>query len=100
MVSDAGGIFLHLPVSPYFFANIAKNCEEAIIPFIEKILPVSKDPKERAFCGLSMGSMTTRFFISTFPTFQGRNRGSYFASMAHLSNRSRSLRFFSPAWPE
>jgi len=43
------------------FENIAKNCEEAIIPFIEKILPVSKDPKDRAFCGLSMGSMTTLY---------------------------------------
>ena len=43
------------------FAAIARNCEEAVIPFVEKIFNVSKDVKDRAFCGLSMGSMTTLY---------------------------------------
>ena len=43
------------------FDRIAKNCEEAIIPMVEKIFNVSTDVKDRAFCGLSMGSMTTLY---------------------------------------
>ena len=43
------------------FDRIAKNCEEAIIPLIEKLFNVSTDVKDRAFCGLSMGSMTTLY---------------------------------------
>ncbi|MBR0087028.1 MAG: hypothetical protein IJL98_04735 [Lachnospiraceae bacterium] len=54
-------VMMNNSVYSWDFANIAKNCEEAILPFIEKILPVSKDPEERAFCGLSMGSMTTLY---------------------------------------
>ncbi len=43
------------------FAAIARNCEEAVIPTVEKIFNVSTDVKDRAFCGLSMGSMTTLY---------------------------------------
>lgn len=43
------------------FEMIAKNIEDYLIPYIEKIYPVSKDVKDRAFCGLSMGSMTTLY---------------------------------------
>ena len=43
------------------FGKIARNCEERIIPFLEKLFPISKDTKDRAFCGLSMGSMTTLY---------------------------------------
>lgn len=43
------------------FKKIADNCEQCVIPFIEKIFNVSKDVKDRAFCGLSMGSMTTLY---------------------------------------
>ena len=45
----------------WHFDEIAKNIEECILPLVEKILPVSKNPLERAFCGLSMGSMTTLY---------------------------------------
>ena len=48
------------------FANwdyeaIYRNIEECILPLIEKVFPVSKKREERAFCGLSMGSMTTLY---------------------------------------
>ena len=43
------------------YAKIARNCEERIIPFVEKLFSVSHEVKDRAFCGLSMGSMTTLY---------------------------------------
>lgn len=43
------------------FEMISKNMIQCVIPFIEKIFPVYKTPDKRAFCGLSMGSMTTLF---------------------------------------
>ena len=43
------------------YAKIAENCEKCILPFVEKIFNVSKEVKDRAFCGLSMGSMTTLY---------------------------------------
>ena len=43
------------------YAKIARNCEEKIIPFVEKLFSVSREVKDRAFCGLSMGSMTTLY---------------------------------------
>ncbi len=43
------------------FKKIAENCEQCVIPFIEKIFNVSKATADRAFCGLSMGSMTTLY---------------------------------------
>lgn len=43
------------------FAVIAKNIEEHLIPYLETVYPISKDVKDRAFCGLSMGSMTTLY---------------------------------------
>ncbi len=43
------------------FAKIADNCEKCVIPFVEKIFGISGDTADRAFCGLSMGSMTTLY---------------------------------------
>ncbi len=41
------------------FPQIAANVTTKIIPFIESNYSVSTDSADRAFCGLSMGSMTT-----------------------------------------
>lgn len=41
------------------FAKIEENLMNCIIPYMEENYNVSKDPKDRAFSGLSMGSMTT-----------------------------------------
>ena len=43
------------------FEIISLNMIQCVIPFIEKLFPVYKTPDKRAFCGLSMGSMTTLF---------------------------------------
>ncbi len=43
------------------FEKIAKNLYECVIPFVRKLFPVSCDPMKNAFCGLSMGSMTTLY---------------------------------------
>ncbi len=43
------------------FAKIAENCEKAILPFVEKLFHISENVQDRAFCGLSMGSMTTLY---------------------------------------
>ncbi len=43
------------------------NLVEKIIPFMEKNYAVSKDAKDRALCGLSMGSMFTNSVAKTCP---------------------------------
>ena len=43
------------------FEMISQNMIQCVIPFIEKLFPVYTTPDKRAFCGLSMGSMTTLF---------------------------------------
>ena len=46
---------------PWNFKKLAKNLIECVIPFVEMIFPVARDPEHRAFCGLSMGGMTTAY---------------------------------------
>ncbi|MBQ1491787.1 MAG: hypothetical protein IIZ39_07480, partial [Blautia sp.] len=41
------------------FAKIEENVLDYIIPYMEENYNVSKEAKDRAFCGLSMGCMTT-----------------------------------------
>ncbi|MEG0276202.1 MAG: alpha/beta hydrolase-fold protein [Coprobacillus sp.] len=53
--------------------NVVKN----IVPFIESNYSVSKESKDRAFCGLSMGSMTTNQMAKTYP-----NEFGYFGSFS------------------
>ncbi len=43
------------------FAKIARNMYECVLPFVRSVFPVSADPGDNAFCGLSMGSMTTLY---------------------------------------
>lgn len=43
------------------FNTIKENVLDYIIPFVEENYNVSTDPKDRAFCGLSMGSLTTLY---------------------------------------
>ena len=43
------------------YAKIARNCETRIVPFLEKMFRISQNVSDRAFCGLSMGSMTTLY---------------------------------------
>lgn len=50
------------------FEKIEDNVLECIIPYIEENYNVSKEPKDRAFCGLSMGCMTTFHMYYDHPT--------------------------------
>jgi len=48
------------------YDTIAKNFKENIIPFVEKNYNVSMNVKDRALCGLSMGSMTTSTIMQSY----------------------------------
>ncbi len=43
------------------FATIQDNILNKVIPFVEKNFNVSESPQDRAFCGLSMGGLTTSY---------------------------------------
>lgn len=43
------------------FAKIAQNLKNCILPFVRKVFGASSNVFENAFCGLSMGSMTTLY---------------------------------------
>ena len=45
------------------YQKIAQNTESCLIPFLEKIYNISANTCDRAFCGLSMGSMTTLYML-------------------------------------
>lgn len=49
------------PVSHWDFPKIADNLIQRILPFVERVFNVSTNPEDRAFCGLSMGGMTTSY---------------------------------------
>ena len=53
------------------YAKIAENLEKHIIPFVEKNYSVSKKVKDRALCGLSMGSMTTSTILQEYTDMFG-----------------------------
>lgn len=50
------------------YAAIEDNVLNAIIPFVEENYNVSEEPSDRAFCGLSMGGMTTTNMYFDYPT--------------------------------
>ena len=41
------------------FEKYGENIEKCVLPFIESIFNISEESKDRCFCGLSMGGMTT-----------------------------------------
>ena len=47
--------------------KIAANMKECLIPYLEKVYNISGDVHDRAFCGLSMGSMTTLYMFYNYP---------------------------------
>lgn len=49
------------------YDKIGPNLTEHIIPFVESHYSASSDPKDRALCGLSMGSMTTNQMAMRYP---------------------------------
>lgn len=59
------------------YEKVLPNIVDYIIPYMEKNYAVSKDPDDRAFCGLSMGSMTTNQMAKSYP-----NEFGYFGSFS------------------
>ena len=53
------------------YDQIAKNLKENIIPYVEANYSVSKEASDRAFCGLSMGSMTTTTLMQSYTEMFG-----------------------------
>jgi len=49
------------------YAKTLPNTVDYLIPFMEENYNVSKDAEDRAFCGLSMGGMTTTMMYFTYP---------------------------------
>lgn len=43
------------------FEKISRNLKQCIFPFVRKVFSVSSETGKNAFCGLSMGSMTTLY---------------------------------------
>lgn len=60
VVTPNNGVYPH-PETNWDFDAIARNIEQCLIPYVERICHISPDVKDRAFCGLSMGSMTTLY---------------------------------------
>lgn len=63
------------------YDQVLPNVVDYIIPYIEAHFSVSKEATDRAFCGLSMGSMTTNSMAAAYPeefgyfgAFSGGNR--------------------------
>ena len=48
------------------FEKIAENLQDCLMPYLETIYNISGDVHDRAFCGLSMGSMTTLYMFYHF----------------------------------
>lgn len=53
------------------YDQIAANLENNIIPFVEANYSVSTNASDRAFCGLSMGSMTTTTLMQSYTDLFG-----------------------------
>lgn len=71
-------ITMNNSVYQWNYEKIAANLYDHILPTVLKLFPVSADAKEHAFCGLSMGSMTTLYLymhhnkgIQYFGAFSG-----------------------------
>ena len=50
------------------YDKLYDNQMNYLIPYVEEHYNVSKDPADRAFCGLSMGGMTTSTYLCKDPT--------------------------------
>lgn len=54
-------------ISAWDWEKLNENLLECIIPYIEENYSVSSDPDDRAFCGLSMGSIGASAIVQQWP---------------------------------
>lgn len=64
---EAVVVTMNSGVYDWDFPLIAQNLIQCIIPTVQRIFAVSKKPEDMAFCGLSMGSMTTLYTYMHHP---------------------------------
>jgi pimeloyl-ACP methyl ester carboxylesterase len=58
---EAVVVTMNNTVYDWDFPLIAQNLMQCILPYIQKVYAVTKDPHKMAFCGLSMGGITTLY---------------------------------------
>ena len=68
------------------FGQIEENMLNCVIPYIEANYNVSTEAKDRAFCGLSMGSMTTYHMFFDHPEAFGYFGGFSGADMSAVTD--------------
>lgn len=64
---EAVVVTMNNSVYDWEFAVIDQNLLQCIIPYLQKVYAVTSDPKKMAFCGLSMGAITTMYTYMHHP---------------------------------
>lgn len=64
---EAVVVTMNNSVYDWEFPIIDQNLFQCIMPYIQRVYAVSKDPAKTAFCGLSMGSITTLYTYMHHP---------------------------------
>ena len=75
--AEAIVVTMNNSVYDWNFAEIDQNLLQCILPYLKKVYAVTDDPKKMAFCGLSMGGITTMYTYMHHP-----ERFSYFGAMS------------------
>ena len=75
--AEAVVVTMNNSVYDWNFAEIDQNLLQCILPYLRKTYAVTDDPKKMAFCGLSMGAITTMYTYMHHP-----ERFSYFGAMS------------------
>ena len=64
---EAVVVTMNNSVYDWEFPIIDQNLLQCILPYVQKVYAVTNDPKKMAFCGLSMGSITTLYTYMHHP---------------------------------
>ena len=64
---EAVVVTMNNSVYDWEFPVIDQNLLQCILPFVQSVFAVTRDPKRTAFCGLSMGSITTLYTYMHHP---------------------------------
>ena len=88
------------------YDRIINNLFNNILPYIETHYNVSKEVNDRAFCGLSMGSMTTTTYtrpilinLDILAAFQELMFHVDVSKVAHLDHQTYILLLAASIWP-
>ena len=64
---EAVVVTMNNSVYDWEFPVIDQNLLQCILPYVQRVFAVTKDPAKTAFCGLSMGSITTLYTYMHHP---------------------------------